>query len=242
MTVDIARLGRRPGAMFELHDTVHSPARIGLELIAIDQGALLDLDLRVESVSEGVLVTGTVAAPTVGECARCLSPVRGRVQVALTELFAYPDSATDETTEEDEVGPSSTKPSISSSRSSMRSVWNCRFRRCAGRTARVFARSAVSRWPASQVIAMNRSTRGGRSWSKCSGRSPTHYEVSDDPVTTTPARRTRCGPPGRAALTGVDPPQLRLRERRAADQRAFGVSRRCRARADHHRRAVPSSS
>lgn len=88
MTVDIARLGRRPGAMFELHDTVHSPARIGLELIAIDQGALLDLDLRVESVSEGVLVTGTVAAPTVGECARCLSPVRG----------------TDETTEEDEVG------------------------------------------------------------------------------------------------------------------------------------------
>lgn len=54
MTVDIARLGRRPGAMFELHDTVHSPARIGLELIAIDQGALLDLDLRVESVSEGV--------------------------------------------------------------------------------------------------------------------------------------------------------------------------------------------
>lgn len=62
MTVDIARLGRRPGAMFELHDTVHSPARIGLELIAIDQGALLDLDLRVESVSEGVLVTGTVAA------------------------------------------------------------------------------------------------------------------------------------------------------------------------------------
>lgn len=49
-------------------------------------------------------MTGTVAAPTVGECARCLSPVRGRVQVALTELFAYPDSATDETTEEDEVG------------------------------------------------------------------------------------------------------------------------------------------
>lgn len=30
--------------------------------------------------------------------------MRGRVQVALTELFAYPDSATDETTEEDEVG------------------------------------------------------------------------------------------------------------------------------------------
>ncbi|MDT5347358.1 MAG: hypothetical protein QOH91_645 [Mycobacterium sp.] len=104
MVVDIARLGRRPGAMFTLRDTVPSPARIGLELIAIEPGAPLELDLRVESVSEGVLVTGTVSAPAVGECARCLTKLDGHVQVALTELFAYPQSATEATTEEDEVG------------------------------------------------------------------------------------------------------------------------------------------
>jgi uncharacterized protein len=102
--VDITRLGRRPGAMVTLRDTVPSPSRIGLDMIAIQQGAPLELDLRVESVSEGVLVTGTVAGPTVGECSRCLTAVNGRVQVALTELFAYPDSATEATTEEDEVG------------------------------------------------------------------------------------------------------------------------------------------
>ncbi|ORX08656.1 hypothetical protein AWC27_25420 [Mycobacterium szulgai] len=104
MVLDIARLGRRPGAMFTVQDTVNSPSRIGVELIAIEQGAPLDLDLRVESVSEGVLVTGTVAAPTTGECSRCLNPIQGRVQVGLTELFAYPHSATEATTEEDEVG------------------------------------------------------------------------------------------------------------------------------------------
>jgi uncharacterized protein len=104
MRVDITRLGRRPGAMVTLRDTVPSPSRIGLAMIAIDQGAPLELDLRVESVSEGVLVTGTVTGPTVGECARCLTPVNGRVQVRLTELFAYPDSTTEATTEEDEVG------------------------------------------------------------------------------------------------------------------------------------------
>lgn len=104
MTVDITRLGRRPGAMVTLRNTVPSPSRIGLEMIAVDRGAPLELDLRVESVSEGVLVTGTIAAPTVGECARCLTEVNGRVQVGLTELFAYPDSATEATTEEDEVG------------------------------------------------------------------------------------------------------------------------------------------
>jgi uncharacterized protein len=90
--------------MFPLHDVVPSPSRIGLEMIGIQAGAPLELDLRIESVSEGVLVTGTLTAPTTGECARCLTPFNGRVEVDLTELFAYPDSITDATTEEDEVG------------------------------------------------------------------------------------------------------------------------------------------
>ncbi len=104
MVVDITRLGRRPGSMVTLRETVPSPSRIGVELVAIEPGAPLELDLRVESVSEGVLVTGTVTAPTAGECARCLTPLQGRVEVALTELFAYPDSTTEATTEEGEVG------------------------------------------------------------------------------------------------------------------------------------------
>lgn len=90
--------------MAVLRDTVASPARIGLDLIAIAEGAPLELDLRFESVSEGVLVTGTASAPTTGECARCLTDTAGEVEVALTELFAYPDSTTEATSEEDEVG------------------------------------------------------------------------------------------------------------------------------------------
>lgn len=85
-------------------ETVPSPSRMGLDLIAIQPGAGVDLDLRLESVSEGVLVTGTVHAPTRGECARCLTPIAGEIEIELTELFAYPDSATESTTEADEVG------------------------------------------------------------------------------------------------------------------------------------------
>jgi len=62
--IDVSRLGRRAGSMVELNETVTAPARIGIELLGIAQGAPLTLDLRLESVSEGVLVTGTVAAPT----------------------------------------------------------------------------------------------------------------------------------------------------------------------------------
>jgi uncharacterized protein len=104
LVINIARLGRRPGSMMTLHETVPSPARIGLDLIAIQKDAPVELDLRIESVSEGVLVTGTVSAPTAGECARCLTPVTGDVEIDLTELFAYPESTTDETTDADELG------------------------------------------------------------------------------------------------------------------------------------------
>lgn len=89
--------------MIVLEDTVPSPSRIGLDLIAIDEGAPLELNLQLQSVSEGVLVTGTVSAPTSGECSRCLQPITGEVEIELTELFAYPDSTTDETTDEDEL-------------------------------------------------------------------------------------------------------------------------------------------
>ncbi|HEX2212646.1 MAG TPA: DUF177 domain-containing protein [Mycobacterium sp.] len=104
LVINISRLGRRPGSMMTVSETVPSPSRIGLDLIGVDAGAPMELDLRLESVSEGVLVTGTVSAPTAGECARCLTPVTGDVEIDLTELFAFPDSATDETTEADEVG------------------------------------------------------------------------------------------------------------------------------------------
>jgi uncharacterized protein len=104
LVLNISRLGRRPGSMMTISETVPSPSRIGLDLVAIDEGAPLELDLRIESVSEGVLVSGTVSAPTSGECARCLTPVTGDVEIQLTELFAYPDSTTEATTEADEVG------------------------------------------------------------------------------------------------------------------------------------------
>ncbi|MGN5239719.1 MULTISPECIES: YceD family protein [unclassified Rhodococcus (in: high G+C Gram-positive bacteria)] len=101
--LDTLSLGRRPGSMRTVQRRVLSPSRIGLEMIAIEEGSEIDLDLRLESVSEGVLVTGTVRADTAGECSRCLEPFTGEVSLYLTELFAYPNSVTDQTTQEDEV-------------------------------------------------------------------------------------------------------------------------------------------
>jgi len=90
--------------MRALERTVSAPEDLGLELIGVPQGEPVRLDLRLESVSEGVLVSGTVTAPIVGECGRCLRPIRDTLVVNLQELYAYEHSITEETTEEDEVG------------------------------------------------------------------------------------------------------------------------------------------
>ena len=77
--------------------------RIGLDVLGVPPGATIVLDVRLESVSEGVYVSGTAAVPLAGECARCLDELTDEVTVELGELFAYPDSVTDETTDDDEL-------------------------------------------------------------------------------------------------------------------------------------------
>lgn len=101
--IDIRKLGRRPGTMRSYHRDVPLPAGLGLDVIGIPPGGELALDVQLESVMEGVLASGTATAPLAGQCARCLDPVVDRLAVELTELFAYPDTATDESTDPDEV-------------------------------------------------------------------------------------------------------------------------------------------
>lgn len=103
LVLDTRELGRRPGAMRTVRLTVPAPDGLGLEMIGVPEGAPLVLDLRLEAVMEGVLVSGTVTAPVSGECGRCLDPVTDEVVVDLQELYAYPDSATDDTTAQGEV-------------------------------------------------------------------------------------------------------------------------------------------
>jgi uncharacterized protein len=101
--IDVRKLGRRPGVLREERRRVPAPTGLGSDLIGVPEGAPLALELRLEAVTEGVLVTGAVTATLRGECARCLDPVSDEVVVDVVELFAYPDSATDETSERDEV-------------------------------------------------------------------------------------------------------------------------------------------
>jgi uncharacterized protein len=101
--LDVRNLERQPGNTMLWRRRLPTPDGLGSDVIGVPAEALLDLDLRLESVSEGVLVSGTVSAPVQGECGRCLDPVDNTLNVYVSEMFAYPDTLTFDTTEEDEV-------------------------------------------------------------------------------------------------------------------------------------------
>lgn len=100
-------LGRRPGVMRSVSREIPAPATpgvIGLEdVIFVTPESAVALDLSLEAVSEGVWVSGTAAVELEGECSRCLDELRDRLTVRIGELFAYPDSITEETTDADEI-------------------------------------------------------------------------------------------------------------------------------------------
>jgi uncharacterized protein len=101
LVLDTRELGRRAGSMRTVRFPAPAPADLGVELIGVPAGSEIDLDLRLESVMEGVLVSGTAAVQLTGECGRCLEPVTDTLTVDLQELFAYPESSTDQTAEDE---------------------------------------------------------------------------------------------------------------------------------------------
>jgi uncharacterized protein len=101
--LDLRELGRRAGSMREWDVTLPAPDGWGVELIGVPEGAPVELRLRLESVMEGVLVSGQVDVPVTGQCARCLEPVSDRLELDVQELYAYAGSTTEATSEEDEV-------------------------------------------------------------------------------------------------------------------------------------------
>ena len=89
--LDIRELGRRPGSQRKVTRTVPAPAGLGIEVLRVPEGSQVEIDLRLEAVMEGVLVTGTAYVGLEGECVRCLEPISDEVEVTFQELFVYHD-------------------------------------------------------------------------------------------------------------------------------------------------------
>lgn len=81
---------RNPGGMRERTIDFAAPEHLGEGLVAVQEGSPLHIDLKLESLHEGVLASGSVTGQADGECSRCLAPVSLPVEVEFAELFGYP--------------------------------------------------------------------------------------------------------------------------------------------------------
>lgn len=87
--LNIHELSRRAGEMKEYELDIEAPERIGVPLIGVPQGGIIEADIRVESVTEGVLLSADIYAVAHGECIRCLDPVEQIVERKIQELYRY---------------------------------------------------------------------------------------------------------------------------------------------------------
>ena len=103
-TVPVYDLMHRPGEMREKSLDVSEPEGYGNAVIGIRQGANVHIDTRMESLHDGILVSGEVDTVAEGECVRCLTEVALPIEVDIAELFAYSfDEAFDYMVHDDHV-------------------------------------------------------------------------------------------------------------------------------------------
>jgi uncharacterized protein len=103
-TVPVYDLMHRPGELREKQLDIVVPEGYGNAVIGVRTGADMRIDLRLEALHDGILVSGDVLTTAEGECVRCLIDVRQPVEVEFQELFAYSvDEAFDYTVHDDHV-------------------------------------------------------------------------------------------------------------------------------------------
>ena len=80
----------RSGEMREHTIEAPAPTKWGEGLVAVAEGEPVVVDVRLESVHEGILASGEIDTEYTGICSRCLIDIGEGLKVEFQELFAYP--------------------------------------------------------------------------------------------------------------------------------------------------------
>jgi uncharacterized protein len=92
--IDVHDLLGHPGAS-RRHDVLGTIEQLATELVAVPEDAAVGGALLLESVIEGILVTGSIAGTWTLRCARCLTEWTEPFSVEIQELFTSEEAAAD---------------------------------------------------------------------------------------------------------------------------------------------------
>jgi uncharacterized protein len=86
MRVGVTELRRRPGNRRRLERSLRLGAT-ATSAAQLDEPGEVRVELELESLSDGVVVTGVVTADWTGACRRCLEPATGTLHASVREVF-----------------------------------------------------------------------------------------------------------------------------------------------------------
>ncbi|MDP4585889.1 MAG: DUF177 domain-containing protein [Microbacteriaceae bacterium] len=87
--INVFDVSHRTGEDREKHLVFPAPSRLGEGMAFIAEGTPIVLDVRLEGLHDGILVSAEVSTVASGECVRCLDEVSLPIEVEFQELFAY---------------------------------------------------------------------------------------------------------------------------------------------------------
>jgi uncharacterized protein len=87
--VDVRALIGKPGAYQRLNLVEQAGPDVSTAVVRVPETQSVRVDVMLESVREGILVTGAARAFGEAECSRCLDPVQIELNADLQELYAW---------------------------------------------------------------------------------------------------------------------------------------------------------
>jgi uncharacterized protein len=98
LVFNIRQLGlfRKPGTWHKVDLTVKAPEDLKIEVIGIPEGSDIRLDVQLESVVEGIYVSGSIFGTAVGIDVRTLEPLSLDIEADIQEHVVYADAEVSE--------------------------------------------------------------------------------------------------------------------------------------------------
>ncbi len=87
--INVFDVSHRIGEDREKHLEFPAPEKLGEGIAVVPAGTPIVMDVRLEGLHDGILVSAEVESTATAECVRCLEPVTLPVRVEFQELFAY---------------------------------------------------------------------------------------------------------------------------------------------------------
>ncbi len=89
LEVSVVELLRRPGSRHNVVASLDLEDDMALHDVVIPAGTALGVDVVVESMSDGITVTGTVTAQWSGICRRCLAAAGEPINAEVREIYQF---------------------------------------------------------------------------------------------------------------------------------------------------------